>query len=217
MIFSRPQLLVLLKLDEDLHVKYPRLLTFASQLKAGKGLTIIGSVIQGNFLETYGEAQAAEQVSAFSKFPKWNGASGQIAEKFHSHPWVRSASVTLWEAARLSGGSSVKGSWACSSCQRWLWECSRISGCNLCKQPHCVKLSSFLRNNYQDVYVCWLMEGRGLFSFLSSIPRNISIADSYCKCSKSYVSFGVVINLLRKALKDGPETLLRNHLIFLTV
>ncbi|KAL8194762.1 UNVERIFIED_CONTAM: hypothetical protein K2H54_031431, partial [Gekko kuhli] len=58
----RPQLLVLLKLDEDLHVKYPRLLTFASQLKAGKGLTIVGTVIQGNFLESYGEAQAAEQV-----------------------------------------------------------------------------------------------------------------------------------------------------------
>ncbi|XP_071382768.1 solute carrier family 12 member 4 [Centroberyx affinis] len=57
----RPQLLVLLKLDEDLHVKYPRLLTFASQLKAGKGLTIVGSVIQGNFLESYGETQAAEQ------------------------------------------------------------------------------------------------------------------------------------------------------------
>ncbi|XP_006641467.1 solute carrier family 12 member 4 isoform X1 [Lepisosteus oculatus] len=57
----RPQLLVLLKLDEDLHVKYPRLLTFASQLKAGKGLTIVGSVIQGNFLDSYGEAQAAEQ------------------------------------------------------------------------------------------------------------------------------------------------------------
>jgi potassium/chloride transporter 4/5/6 len=43
---ERPQLLVLLKMDEDLHVKYPRLLTFASQLKAGKGLTIVGSVIQ---------------------------------------------------------------------------------------------------------------------------------------------------------------------------
>lgn len=57
---------MLLKLDEDLHVKYPRLLTFASQLKAGKGLTIIGSVIQGNFLETYGEAQAAEQVSVLN-------------------------------------------------------------------------------------------------------------------------------------------------------
>ncbi|XP_026992859.1 solute carrier family 12 member 4 isoform X2 [Tachysurus fulvidraco] len=57
----RPQLLVLLKLDEDLHVKYPRMLTFASQLKAGKGLTIVGSVIQGNFLDSYGEAQASEQ------------------------------------------------------------------------------------------------------------------------------------------------------------
>lgn len=59
----RPQLLVLLKLDEDLHVKHPRLLTFASQLKAGKGLTIVGSVIVGNFLENYGEALAAEQVT----------------------------------------------------------------------------------------------------------------------------------------------------------
>lgn len=57
----RPQLLVLLKLDEDLHVKHPRLLTFASQLKAGKGLTIVGSVIVGNFLENYGDALAAEQ------------------------------------------------------------------------------------------------------------------------------------------------------------
>lgn len=63
-VYCRPQLLVLLKLDEDLHVKYPRLLTFASQLKAGKGLTIVGSVIQGNFLDSYGEMQAAEQVSA---------------------------------------------------------------------------------------------------------------------------------------------------------
>uniref|UniRef100_A0A452H988 Uncharacterized protein n=1 Tax=Gopherus agassizii TaxID=38772 RepID=A0A452H988_9SAUR len=57
----RPQLLVLLKLDEDLHVKHPHLLTFASQLKAGKGLTIVGSVMVGNFLENYAEALAAEQ------------------------------------------------------------------------------------------------------------------------------------------------------------
>ncbi|KAM6949417.1 solute carrier family 12 member 6 [Aplochiton taeniatus] len=57
----RPQLLVLLKLDEDAHVKSPRLLTFASQLKAGKGLTIVGTVILGNFLHNYGEALAAEQ------------------------------------------------------------------------------------------------------------------------------------------------------------
>ena len=58
----RPQLLVLLKLDEDAHVKSPGLLTFASQLKAGKGLTIVGTVLSGNFLHSYGEALAAEQV-----------------------------------------------------------------------------------------------------------------------------------------------------------
>ncbi|XP_072314959.1 solute carrier family 12 member 6-like [Eucyclogobius newberryi] len=57
----RPQVLVLLKLDEDAHVKSPRLLTFASQLKAGKGLTIVGTVVPGNFLQSYGEALAAEQ------------------------------------------------------------------------------------------------------------------------------------------------------------
>ncbi|XP_048092298.1 solute carrier family 12 member 6-like [Alosa alosa] len=57
----RPQLLVLLKLDEDAHVKSPRLLTFAAQLKAGKGLTIVGTVLSGNFLHSYGEALAAEQ------------------------------------------------------------------------------------------------------------------------------------------------------------
>ncbi|KAJ4949607.1 hypothetical protein JOQ06_021117 [Pogonophryne albipinna] len=57
----RPQVLVLLKLDEDAHVKSPRLLTFASQLKAGKGLTIVGTVVSGNFLQNYGEALAAEQ------------------------------------------------------------------------------------------------------------------------------------------------------------
>lgn len=57
----RPQLLVLLKLDEDAHVKSPRLLTFASQLKAGKGLTIVGTVVSGSFLQSYGEALAAEQ------------------------------------------------------------------------------------------------------------------------------------------------------------
>lgn len=66
LFLPRPQLLVLLKLDEDAHVKSPRLLTFASQLKAGKGLTIVGTVVPGHFLQTYGEALAAEQVHLYS-------------------------------------------------------------------------------------------------------------------------------------------------------
>lgn len=66
-------MLVLLKLDEDAHVKSPRLLTFASQLKAGKGLTIVGTVVPGNFLQSYGEALAAEQV--------WNSDSSSGSAK----------------------------------------------------------------------------------------------------------------------------------------
>ncbi|XP_077982777.1 solute carrier family 12 member 4-like isoform X2 [Glandiceps talaboti] len=58
----RPQVLVLVKLDENFKPKSTgrKLLTFASQLKAGKGLTLIGSVIEGDFLECFGEAQAAK-------------------------------------------------------------------------------------------------------------------------------------------------------------
>uniref|UniRef100_A0AAY4AS08 Solute carrier family 12 member 7 n=1 Tax=Denticeps clupeoides TaxID=299321 RepID=A0AAY4AS08_9TELE len=46
----RPQVLVLLKLDSDLVVKHPRLLSFTTQLKAGKGLTIVSSVLEGAYM-----------------------------------------------------------------------------------------------------------------------------------------------------------------------
>lgn len=57
----RPQLLVFVKLNSELNVMYPKLITFASQLKAGKGLTMVLSVIEGEFSRQYGEAQAARQ------------------------------------------------------------------------------------------------------------------------------------------------------------
>ena len=58
----RPQVLVLLNLDAEQHVKHPRLLSFTSQLKAGRGLTIVGSVLEGTFLDKHVEAQQAEEV-----------------------------------------------------------------------------------------------------------------------------------------------------------
>ncbi|NWT44413.1 S12A7 protein, partial [Chroicocephalus maculipennis] len=58
----RPQLLVLLNLDSEQLVKHPRLLSFTSQLKAGKGLTIVGSVLQGIYLDKSTETQKAEEV-----------------------------------------------------------------------------------------------------------------------------------------------------------
>uniref|UniRef100_H3CLG6 Solute carrier family 12 member 7a n=1 Tax=Tetraodon nigroviridis TaxID=99883 RepID=H3CLG6_TETNG len=57
----RPQVLVLCKLDSDLQVKHPRLLTFTTQLKAGKGLTIVCSVLEGTFLSRGSHAKTAEQ------------------------------------------------------------------------------------------------------------------------------------------------------------
>ncbi|XP_061444708.1 solute carrier family 12 member 7 isoform X3 [Rhineura floridana] len=57
----RPQVLVLLNLDSEQLVKHPRLLSFTSQLKAGKGLTIVGSVLPGIYLDKFTEAQRAEE------------------------------------------------------------------------------------------------------------------------------------------------------------
>uniref|UniRef100_A0A8C1RXX7 Solute carrier family 12 member 7a n=1 Tax=Cyprinus carpio TaxID=7962 RepID=A0A8C1RXX7_CYPCA len=63
----RPQLLVLLKLDSDLGVKHPRLLSFTSQLKAGKGLTIVCSVLEGTYMarENIKAAMAKEKTKGF--------------------------------------------------------------------------------------------------------------------------------------------------------
>ncbi|XP_029978691.1 solute carrier family 12 member 7 isoform X5 [Sphaeramia orbicularis] len=57
----RPQLLVLLNLDSDQGVKHPRLLSFTTQLKAGKGLTIVGNVLEGTYLTKDTESKKAEQ------------------------------------------------------------------------------------------------------------------------------------------------------------
>lgn len=43
---------------------HPQLLSFTSQLKAGKGLTIVASVLEGTFLDNHPQAQRAEEVRA---------------------------------------------------------------------------------------------------------------------------------------------------------
>ncbi|KAK7162998.1 hypothetical protein R3I93_007134 [Phoxinus phoxinus] len=57
----RPQLLVLMKLDSELGVKHPRLLSFTSQLKAGKGLTIVCSVLEGTYMARGADAKLSEK------------------------------------------------------------------------------------------------------------------------------------------------------------
>jgi potassium/chloride transporter 4/5/6 len=54
--------LVLVKLDDDFKPCSNRLLSFSSQLKAGKGLTLVSSVLQAEFKNSFGEVSAAKQV-----------------------------------------------------------------------------------------------------------------------------------------------------------
>ncbi|KAI4806888.1 hypothetical protein KUCAC02_017681 [Chaenocephalus aceratus] len=56
----RPQVLVLLNVDSDQGVKHPRLLSLTTQLKAGKGLTIVGNVLVGTYLTKDTESKKAE-------------------------------------------------------------------------------------------------------------------------------------------------------------
>ncbi|XP_036388906.1 solute carrier family 12 member 5b [Megalops cyprinoides] len=57
----RPQLLVLVSVDREQNVEQPRMLSLTNQLKAGKGLTIVGTFLEGTFLNNHPEAQRAEQ------------------------------------------------------------------------------------------------------------------------------------------------------------
>lgn len=62
-VFPRPQIMVLVGLDGEQNVEQPRLLSLTNQMKAGKGLTIVGACIEGTYLNNHTQAQKAEQVS----------------------------------------------------------------------------------------------------------------------------------------------------------
>uniref|UniRef100_A0A671KP60 Solute carrier family 12 member 5-like n=1 Tax=Sinocyclocheilus anshuiensis TaxID=1608454 RepID=A0A671KP60_9TELE len=57
----RPQILVLMSLDVEQNVEQPRLLSLTSQLKAGKGLTIVGACVEGTYLNNQPQAQKGDQ------------------------------------------------------------------------------------------------------------------------------------------------------------
>lgn len=73
----RPQLLVLCKVDENLKPLHPRFFSLAAQLKAGRGLTILGTVLEGEYVhrstdaelveKTLKETMVQEKVKGFSK------------------------------------------------------------------------------------------------------------------------------------------------------
>lgn len=57
----RPQILVLSKLNDENMPKYRKIFSFASQLKAGKGLTICVAVVAGDHTKIIGKANESKQ------------------------------------------------------------------------------------------------------------------------------------------------------------
>ncbi|XP_053401754.1 solute carrier family 12 member 4-like isoform X2 [Mercenaria mercenaria] len=57
----RPQIILLCKLDEKLNPKYERMAHFANQLKAGKGLTLLSSVLEGIFEDRRDDARKVKE------------------------------------------------------------------------------------------------------------------------------------------------------------
>jgi len=58
----RPQILVLTKLKHDHSAKHRKLLSFAAQLKAGKGLTVVSTCLEGGFnAQSYCEKESARR------------------------------------------------------------------------------------------------------------------------------------------------------------
>ncbi|XP_070295228.1 solute carrier family 12 member 5-like [Salvelinus sp. IW2-2015] len=95
----RPQLLVLVSTDVEQNVEQPRLLSLTNQLKAGKGLTIVGTALAGTYLENHPQAQQAEQ--PYQKLPKQEKVKGFCQVTISSN--MRDATSHLLQASGLGG------------------------------------------------------------------------------------------------------------------
>lgn len=64
---------MLVSTDAEQNVEQPRLLSLTNQLKAGKGLTIVGTALEGTYLDNFEQTQRAEQVGKLSLVPFLHG------------------------------------------------------------------------------------------------------------------------------------------------
>nr|XP_046168284.1 solute carrier family 12 member 5-like isoform X3 [Oncorhynchus gorbuscha] len=95
----RPQLLVLVSTDVEQNVEQPRLLSLTNQLKAGKGLTIVGTALAGTYLENHPQAQRAEQ--SLRKLMETEKVKGFCQVTISSN--MRDATSHLLQASGLGG------------------------------------------------------------------------------------------------------------------
>ncbi|XP_073810822.1 solute carrier family 12 member 5 isoform X2 [Danio rerio] len=105
----RPQILVLVNMDGELKVDQPRMLSLTSQLKAGKGLTIVGTALEGTYLENHDQGQQAEQ--SLRKLMETEKVKGFSQVVISSN--MRDAMSHLVQASGLGGlqHNTVLASW----------------------------------------------------------------------------------------------------------
>ncbi|XP_063071272.1 solute carrier family 12 member 5 [Engraulis encrasicolus] len=95
----RPQILVLVSVDGELNIEQPRLLSLTNQLKAGKGLTIVGTSLKGTYLDNFSQGQQAEQ--ALRKLMETEKVKGFSQVVISSN--LRDATSHLLQAGGLGG------------------------------------------------------------------------------------------------------------------
>ncbi|XP_066521954.1 LOW QUALITY PROTEIN: solute carrier family 12 member 5 [Hoplias malabaricus] len=95
----RPQILVLVSVDGEQNVEQPRLLSLTNQMKAGKGLTIVGTALAGTFLDNHPQAQQAEQ--SLKKLMETEKVKGFCQVVVSSN--IRDATSHLVQASGLGG------------------------------------------------------------------------------------------------------------------
>lgn len=178
----RPQLLCLSKLNPDtLEVRANKLLTFASQLKAGKGLTIVASVLEGCFETDSGIGQSARQsLRNVMDREKVKGFAEVVISKD-----VTDGLEHIIQTSGLGGlkPNTVMVAWP----QKWRHSTSRdkhnrflavVRSCTAANQALIVPkgLNLWPENNdrlggYIDIW--WIIHDGGLVSILLFIPLSI--------------------------------------------
>uniref|UniRef100_A0A3P8QRX0 Solute carrier family 12 member 5a n=1 Tax=Astatotilapia calliptera TaxID=8154 RepID=A0A3P8QRX0_ASTCA len=161
----RPQLLVLVSTDAEQNVEQPRLLSLTNQLKAGKGLTIVGTALGGTFLNNYEQAQRAEQ--ALRKLMETEKVKGFCQVTVSSN--LRDATSHLLQASGLGGlkHNAVLVSWPRNwkqgdEHQHW----RNFIGC----RSH-LGLSENIQNKNGHIDVWWIVHDGGMLMLLPFLLR----------------------------------------------
>uniref|UniRef100_A0A668UR30 Solute carrier family 12 member 5a n=1 Tax=Oreochromis aureus TaxID=47969 RepID=A0A668UR30_OREAU len=194
----RPQLLVLVSTDAEQNVEQPRLLSLTNQLKAGKGLTIVGTALGGTFLDNYEQAQRAEQ--ALRKLMETEKVKGFCQVTVSSN--LRDATSHLLQASGLGGlkHNAVLVSWPRNwkqgdEHQHWRNFIELVRETTVANLALLVpkNISAFPSNGERftegHIDVWWIVHDGGMLMLLPFLLRQHKNLDSHYQNQISYLSF----------------------------